>query len=123
MFSILVHEKYNLKILNFIVHTLSIFFLIFLFSFLVCCTLNWKIISNYQGIPSLLMSRVKQTPRSQTHQQPQSPVLHQTAKAPQSHKICPLRNLTESKICLPWKWNKRSSHFNTSQARPSIFSL
>ncbi|KAL3969959.1 THO complex subunit 2 [Sarotherodon galilaeus] len=28
-----------------------------------------------------------------------SPVLHQMAKTPQSRKTCPLRNLTESKIC------------------------
>ncbi|KAI3356247.1 hypothetical protein L3Q82_017490 [Scortum barcoo] len=56
--------------------------------------------------PTLLMSLLKWTPRSRAHQQPQSPVLLQTAKAPQSHKICPLRNLTETKMCLPWRWNK-----------------
>lgn len=63
-------------------------------------------ISNYQGKANLLMCLLKQTPRSQAHKQPQSLALRQTAKPPQSHKICPQRNLTKSRICLPWKWNK-----------------
>lgn len=66
-----------------------------------------KMISNYQGQPSLMMCLLQQTPpKSPAHQRPQSPALRQTAKPRQSPLICPLRNLTESRICLPWKWNK-----------------
>lgn len=66
-------------------------------------------VSNYQRTRSLLMSLLVQIPKSRLYQQPQSPVLHQMAKTPQSRKTCPLRNLTESKICLPWKWNKTAA--------------
>lgn len=63
-------------------------------------------ISNYQGKPHWLMCLLKQTPKSLARRQTQSRALRQMAKPPQSHKICPQRNLMKNKICLPWRWNK-----------------
>lgn len=76
---------------------------------------------NDQRQPSTLMDLLKQTARSQSHQQPQRSAVRQKTKPGQSHKICLQGILKGSTTVPPWKWSKISVPFLPKSGHSFLF--